>query len=117
MSDPDSQQREPPPPAQPPRPARTAPAPAPTSTTQSQLEADELYARQLAEHYSGAGNYGDDGQRRSSSGWGRREPQLPRQQREAGLKPNEMYDDDHSFVNGNWLFKNIYPSLPTLTID
>ncbi|KAK4945174.1 ubiquitin-binding protein cue5 [Elasticomyces elasticus] len=50
MSDPDSQ-REPEPPAKPPRPA----AQTPTSTKTSQLEADELYARQLAEHYSGGG--------------------------------------------------------------
>ena len=98
MSDPDSQ-KEPPPPAQPPRPAFAAAAP--TSTAQSQLEADELYARQLAEHYSGAGGYGGDGQRRTSSGWGSsRDPQLPRQKKETGLKPNEMYDDDHSFFNG-----------------
>ncbi|KIW10178.1 hypothetical protein PV08_11139 [Exophiala spinifera] len=49
MSDPDSQ-REPEPPARPPRPSVQPP-----STTQmSQLEADELYARQLAEHYEGA---------------------------------------------------------------
>lgn len=49
MTDPDAAQREAPP-AMPPRPAR----PAPTSTQQSQLEADELYARQLAEHYNTA---------------------------------------------------------------
>lgn len=46
MSDPDSQQ-EPDPPAMPPRPARGQP----TGIQQSQLEADEMYARQLAEHY------------------------------------------------------------------
>ena len=40
MSDPDAQQREMPPP-QPPRPA----------ARQTQLESDEMYARQLAEHY------------------------------------------------------------------
>jgi hypothetical protein len=48
MSDPDSQ-NDAEPPAKPPRPAA-----GPTSTAQSQLEADELYARQLHEHYSGA---------------------------------------------------------------
>lgn len=48
MTDPDAAQREPPPPAMPPRPARTAPTP----RQQTQLEADEMYARQLAEHYN-----------------------------------------------------------------
>jgi hypothetical protein len=44
MSDPDSQRE---PPAKPPRPVQQ-----PTSTAQSQLEADEMYARQLHEHLS-----------------------------------------------------------------
>lgn len=48
MTDPDAAQREPPPPAMPPRPTRQPPA----ATHQSQLEADEMYARQLAEHYN-----------------------------------------------------------------
>ena len=51
MTDPDSQQ-EVPPPAKSPRPAQQNGAP--TSTAQSQLEADEIYARQLHEHYSSA---------------------------------------------------------------
>ena len=46
MSDPDAV--EPTPPPQPPR---------PQNTPQSQLEADELYARQLAESYGGGGGY------------------------------------------------------------
>ncbi|EXJ80171.1 hypothetical protein A1O1_08313 [Capronia coronata CBS 617.96] len=51
MTDPDSQ-REPEPPAKPPRPT----AQQPRSTAKlSQLEADELYARHLAEQYSGTG--------------------------------------------------------------
>lgn len=50
MTDPDAAKQEPPPPAMPPRPART-PAGA---QQQSQLEADEMYARQLAEHYNSA---------------------------------------------------------------
>ena len=62
MSDPDA--AEPPPPPQPPRPQR-APT-VPTSTEESQLEADERYARQLAEHYNGALAYGD-GPRSGSS--------------------------------------------------
>lgn len=54
MSDPDSQRE----PAPPPKPPRTYQAPAgPTSTAQSQLLADEQYARQLAHHYSGTDNY------------------------------------------------------------
>ena len=95
MSDPDSQ-KEPPPPPQPPRPAQ-APIGA-TSTAQSQLEADEQYARQLAEHYSGSAAYG--GQPRSRSG-GRRDPALPRPRGDTGLQHNELYDDrDHSFLDG-----------------
>ncbi|KAL8802614.1 MAG: hypothetical protein Q9182_003705 [Xanthomendoza sp. 2 TL-2023] len=53
MSDPDAPKDEPTPPPQPPR----KPA-VPTSTEQSQLAADEQYARQLAEHYNGAAAYG-----------------------------------------------------------
>lgn len=49
MTDPDAAQREPTaPPARPPRPPRAAP----NTTQQTQLEADEMYARQLAEHYN-----------------------------------------------------------------
>ncbi|KAL9606081.1 MAG: hypothetical protein Q9179_000761 [Wetmoreana sp. 5 TL-2023] len=53
MSDPDAQKDEPAPPPQPPR-RYTGP----TSTAQSQLAADEQYARQLAEHYNGPAAYG-----------------------------------------------------------
>ena len=52
MTDPDSQ-KDAPPPAKPPRPAQQSGIP--TSTAQSQLEADEMYARQLHEHYSSTG--------------------------------------------------------------
>lgn len=60
MSDPDSVVREPAPPTQPPRPQQAH---------RSQLEADEQYARQLAEHYGqgasyvrpGSGNQGNQG--------------------------------------------------------
>ena len=45
MTDPNAAQDIPP--AKPPRPSEH-----PTSTERSQLEADELYARQLAEHYN-----------------------------------------------------------------
>jgi hypothetical protein len=50
MTDPESQ-REPDPPAMPPRPPRNAPAP---QGEMSQMDADEMYARQLQEHYSNA---------------------------------------------------------------
>ncbi|KAH0543850.1 hypothetical protein FGG08_001889 [Glutinoglossum americanum] len=90
MTDPDSQ-NDPPPPPKPPRPtqplANTGPD---TSTPRGQLEADEIYARQLAEHYGGV--------RRVSTG--REEPRLPKPRRETGLKPNELYDDrEHSFLD------------------
>ncbi len=55
MSDPDA--AEPPPPPQPPRPQQVPTGP--TSTEESQLAADERYARQLAEHYNGALAYGE----------------------------------------------------------
>ena len=50
MSDPDA--AEPAPPPQPPRKEQI------TSTEESQLAADERYARQLAEHYNGVDAYG-----------------------------------------------------------
>ena len=93
MSDPDSQQ-EPPPPPQPPRPIQTSRGYQP----RNQLEADELYARQLAEQYNSPTVY--EPHPRSGSR-GQREPHLPRPQRETGLKPNELYDDrEHSFLDG-----------------
>jgi hypothetical protein len=58
----------------------------------SQLESDEQYARQLAEHYQS-----------SSTGFGSRErgdPPLPRRNQDS-LKANELYDDrDRSFFDG-----------------
>jgi hypothetical protein len=68
MTDPNAQQEELPPP-RPPRPSNTH-----TSTAQSQLEADERYARQLAEHYNGAARRGPP------SGWdGNQRPQSRRE--------------------------------------
>ena len=63
MSDPDSQRDiEPIPPPKPPRPAQQPP-----STKLSQMEADELYARQLAQEYNtGAPQQKPKGRRRSS---------------------------------------------------
>ena len=96
MSDPDAL-REPTPPPQPPRPARSPLASdQATSTSQNQLEADELYARQLAEHYSGTASYVPDLGRRNVT----RDPPLPARRKETGLRPNELQDGDHSFLDG-----------------
>lgn len=85
MSDPDA--AEPPPPPQPPR-RQQSPLP-PTSTQEDQLEADERYARQLAEHYSGVDAHGFAPRR-----------QYPSQSRR---QPEPTPDDDgreHSFFDG-----------------
>ncbi|KAI1376116.1 hypothetical protein F4677DRAFT_445828 [Hypoxylon crocopeplum] len=88
MSDPDAVQneptREPVAPPQPPRP--TGPM-----SPMSQMEADELYARQLAQHYDNVGAYEARTTNRSPGGQYRRQ--------ETGLKPNEMYDREHSFID------------------
>lgn len=97
MSDPDSQQ-EPAEPTPPPQPPRPTPSPRPEASL-SQLEADEQYARQLAEHYNGDAAYGAPP--RSSSREQRGAPRGPKPTREMGLKPNELYDDrEHSFLDG-----------------
>lgn len=59
MTDPTAQEDMVPPP-KPPRPQRV-----PTTTTQRQLEDDERYARQLAEHYNAPG----DRRHRPAPGW------------------------------------------------
>lgn len=85
MSDPDALQHDaadeqPPPP--PPRPVNA----------QSQLEADEAYARRLAEHYESAAYEARTSSSRDGSGRPRR--------KQTGLKPNELYDDrEHSFID------------------
>lgn len=77
MTDPNAEQETPP--AKPPRPSQTA-----TSTGQTQLEADELYARQLAEHYN----------RRAPPRWENERYQRPRGE-------CDMSDDrDYSFFDG-----------------
>ncbi|KAL3422460.1 Ankyrin repeat protein nuc-2 [Phlyctema vagabunda] len=81
MSDPDAV-REPTPPPQPPRPTTTRPG----STPQSQLEADEQYARQLAEHYGDSGVYGSRG------------PGVPRGRQQTGLTPDEA-QEERSFLD------------------
>ena len=85
MSDPNYKEEEAPPP-QPPRP----------SQPRTQLEQDELYARQLAEHYQSSG-YEGYGNR------GRGDPPIGHR-RETGLKPNELYGEkEHSFFDGQSL--------------
>ncbi|KAF2682189.1 hypothetical protein K458DRAFT_433159 [Lentithecium fluviatile CBS 122367] len=82
MSDPSFQAEEAPPP-KPPRPVQQP---------RSQVEQDEIYARQLAEHYQS--NFQGYGSRT------RGDPPLPKQRRETGLKPNELNDDpNHSFFD------------------
>ena len=61
MTDPGAQIQEPPPPARPTRPVETA-----APQAQSQIEADEMYARQLHEHYSGAAGRPQQQQQRPS---------------------------------------------------
>lgn len=94
MSDPDSQ-KEPTPPPQPPR--RAQPPIGPTSTGLSQIEADAQYARQLAEH---DGNYAvARGGSRNGRG-NRGDVPVPQPRKDTGLKPNELYEDNHSFFDG-----------------
>lgn len=85
MSDPDAVQydaNEQPPP-QPPRPQHGP----------SQLDADEAYARQLAQHYE---NQSAAYEARTAN----RGPGSTHQRQQTGLKPNELYDDrDHSFLD------------------
>jgi hypothetical protein len=75
-------------PAPPPRPPRQ------TQQPMTQLESDELYARQLAEQYDQS-SYDGYGSR------GRGDPPLPRRRRQESLKPNELYEGkQHSFFDG-----------------
>lgn len=76
------------PPPQPPRP----------QNAQSQLEADEAYARRLAEHYESAAYEARTSNRRDLP------PSRPGRPGgrggQTGLKPNELYDDrEHSFID------------------
>lgn len=82
MSDPSAQETELPP-AKPPR---------PSAERQRQLEADEMYARELAEHYSGAGQY----QRRSPVHYDR-DLRYAGSQRGVGYRQNELYDDEREY--------------------
>lgn len=99
MTDPEAAEKELPPPP-PPRP-RADPV-GPTSTDMTQLEADELYARQLAEHYENVGAYeartssrGHPGRGGGGGGGG----SMPRRQ-QTGLGPqDDPHDREHSFID------------------
>ena len=70
----------------------------PTTTAQSQLAADEQYARQLAEHYNGAATYAAP--RSGPRGGQQNVPLRPRQD----SRPDDLYDDrERSFIDGNML--------------
>ncbi|KAK4157464.1 hypothetical protein C8A00DRAFT_40178 [Chaetomidium leptoderma] len=96
MTDPEAAERDQPPPP-PPRPL--AEPVGPTSTQQSQLEADELYARQLAEHYENVGAYEARTANRGQPGGGGGQP-MPRGRQQTGLRPqDDPYDREHSFID------------------
>lgn len=84
MSDPNFKAEETPPP-QPPRPQ-----------PRSQLEQDEIYARQLAEHYQSQGGRGGHG-----DGYGSRVPGEGPRRQQPGSRPNDPNSDrEHSFFDG-----------------
>lgn len=86
MTDPDAVQNEPEevPPQQPPRPSR------------SQIEADELYARQLAEHYDNVGAYEARTSNRGGNGRTRSQPGFDEDERE-----HSFIDDDLPIIREN----------------
>jgi len=84
MTDPDAAKNEPQEDAPPPPPPRPQ-----GRREMSQLEADELYARQLAEHYDNVGAY----ESRASN---RHRDDRPRQQRQ---RAHEEDDKDYSFID------------------
>jgi hypothetical protein len=82
MTDPKAQEEMAPPP-KPPRPSQQ-----PTSTTQRQMDADEMYARQLSEHYNATGR------RAPPPGW----ESDPRYQRPRGSEESD--DREYNFFDG-----------------
>ncbi|KAI4167919.1 MAG: hypothetical protein LQ343_006789 [Gyalolechia ehrenbergii] len=91
MSDPDAQRNEPTPPPQPPRRPTAS-----RSAAQSQMAADERYARQLAEHYNGAAAYGAP----RGGPRGRQNPPVTGPLK-IGSRGHEAYDEDRerSFID------------------
>ncbi|KAK4101460.1 hypothetical protein N658DRAFT_523944 [Parathielavia hyrcaniae] len=95
LTDPEAAERDHPPPP-PPRPV-AEPVGRPTSTDLSQLEADERYARQLAEHYENVGAYEARTSNRGHHGGG---GQRPHGRQQTGLRPQDDPDDrEHSFID------------------
>lgn len=91
MTDPEAAERDQPPPP-PPRPL--AEPVGPTSTDPSQLEADERYARQLAEHYENVGAYEARTSNRAYRG-----TSVPRGRHHAGTGAyDQHYEREHSFI-------------------
>ncbi|KAJ5212642.1 uncharacterized protein N7498_004288 [Penicillium cinerascens] len=90
MTDPTAQEDMVPPP-KPPRPSQQA-----TSTTQRQLESDEMYARQLAEHYNASGR------RAPAPGW-ENDPRYrqPRGSEDSEEKDYNFFDDDLPAIREN----------------
>ncbi|OGE47888.1 hypothetical protein PENARI_c035G12207 [Penicillium arizonense] len=90
MTDPKAQEEMAPPP-KPPRPSQQ-----PTSTTQRQLDADEMYARQLSEHYNA------NGRRAPPPGW-ESDPryQRPRGSEESDDREYSFFDDDLPVIREN----------------
>ncbi|KAJ5587893.1 uncharacterized protein N7459_003658 [Penicillium hispanicum] len=90
MTDPTAQEDMVPPP-KPPRPTQQS-----TSTTQRQLEADELYARQLAEHYNASGR------RAPAPGW-ENDPRYrqPRGSEESEEREYNFFEDDLPAIREN----------------
>ncbi|KAK4122647.1 hypothetical protein N657DRAFT_620604 [Parathielavia appendiculata] len=93
LTDPEAAERDRPPPP-PPRPV--AEPVGPTSTDLSQLEADERYARQLAEHYENVGAYEARTSNRGYHGGGQRP--RGREQTRPGLQ-DDPHDREHSFLD------------------
>ncbi|KAJ5370210.1 uncharacterized protein N7496_006302 [Penicillium cataractarum] len=92
MTDPTAQEDMVPPP-KPPRPTQTA-----TSTTQRQLEADEQYARQLAQHYNAPGE-----RRAPAPGW-ENDPRYrqPRGSEDSEDKEYNFFEDDLPVIRENF---------------
>ncbi|KAJ5939427.1 hypothetical protein N7466_002561 [Penicillium verhagenii] len=90
MTDPTAQEDMAPPP-KPPRPTQSA-----TSTARSQLESDEQYARQLAEHYNSSGRRGQ------APGW-QNDPRYhqPRGSEDSDEKEYSFFDDDLPVIRDN----------------
>lgn len=100
MSDPNFEDDERPPP-QPPRPSQKQQHPQQQNQPRSQLEADEQYARQLAQHYQS----GYDGHGSQQHG----DQYYPNQRRQTGQNPNQgnpnrepnFFDDDLPVIRKN----------------